>query len=231
MNKRSLVSMVQNCKNNIWLLFSAIAALCLFFSPSLISFVFSAVVFCGVVMAVAFDIAKPTNSQIRIVRWSCLVLTILILYLGFNTFNTVWAPSSKVAALSSALGVSTPIFLLVASSIGCIGGAHAIYVLAYWIILWSAKLMRDRLPVQEKTSIIRNLKQNWYFPISAMAFFCLSATLTLGYLIGLLLAFVIAIIISTQISSILGQAKNSNIAFKALSIACYLQLISCLRKC
>lgn len=52
-----------------------------------------------------------------------------------------------------------------------------------------------------------------------MAFFCLSATLILGYLIGLLLAFVIAIIISTQISSILGQAKNSNIAFKALSIA------------
>ena len=168
-------------------------------------------------MAVAFDIAKPANSPRRIVRLSCLVLTTLILYLGFNTFNTLWAPSSKVAALSSALGMSTPIFLLAVSSIGCIVGAYAVYVLACWIIIWSTKLMRDRLPVQEKTSIIRNLKQNWCFPVSAMAFFCLYLSPSVDYLVGLIIALVASLIISSQIQSILSYSQNSNRYIKNVS--------------
>lgn len=168
-------------------------------------------------MAVAFDIAKPANSPRRIVRLSCLVLTTLILYLGFNTFNTLWAPSSKVAALSSALGMSTPIFLLAVSSIGCIVGAYAVYVLACWIIIWSTKLMRDRLPVQEKTSIIRNLKQNWCFPVSAMAFFCLYLSPSVDYLVGLIIALVASLITSSQIQSILSYSQNSNRYIKNVS--------------
>ena len=145
------------------------------------------------------------------------LLTVMIAYRGFDTFNTTWTPSSKVAALAGALGMTTPVLLMIVGAVGCIVGLYAMYVLSCWIVSLSVKLMQERLPVQDKTEIKANLKQNWYFPISAMAFVCLSTTLTLGYWIGLL--FVIAIIFTTQISSILGQVKKSNIAFKALSIA------------
>lgn len=69
-----------------------------------------------------------------------------------------------------------------------------------------------------KSKIIPNLKQNWFFPISAMAFFCLSATPTLGYIVSLLIAFMISILISTQISSIWHQTNNYGIALRILSI-------------
>lgn len=219
MKRMSLSTALQNCKKDSLLLFSTIAALCLFLSPSLTSLMLTFAIFTAVAVTAALDLAKPTTILARNSKLISTLLTVLIAYMGFDTFNTTWTPSSKVAALAGALGMTTPVLLMIVGAVGCIVGLYAMYVLSCWIMSLSVKLLQERLPVQDKTEIKANLKRNWYFPISAMAFFCLSATLTLGYLIGLLLTFVIAIIISTQISSILGQAKNSNIAFKALSIA------------
>ena len=210
---------VKNIINNFWLLFSTVAVLCLFLSPSLTSLILTVAIFASVVVAAAFNIAKPAISPVRNEKIGGILIAAMIAYMGFDTFYTTWTPSSKVAALAGALGVTTPVLLMIVGALGCIVGLYAMYVLSCWIMSLSVKLLQERLPVQDKTEIKANLKRNWYFPISAMAFFCLSATLTLGYLIGLLLAFVIAIIISTQISSVLGQVKKSNIAFKALSIA------------
>lgn len=190
-----------------------------FLLPSLTSLILTVAIFASVVVAAAFNIAKPAIPSVRNEKIGNILIAALIAYMGFDTFKTTWTPSSKVAALAGALGMTTPVLLMIVGVVGCIVGLYAMYVLSCWIMSLSVKLLQERLPVQDKTEIKANLKRNWYFPISAMAFFCLSATLILGYLIGLLLAFVIAIIISTQISSILGQAKNSNIAFKALSIA------------
>lgn len=209
----------KNIINNFWLLFSTMAVLFLFLSPSLISLILTVAIFVSVVVAAAYNIAKPAIPSVRNEKIGSILIVALIAYMGFDTFNTTWTPSSKVAALAGALGMTTRVLLMIVGAVGCIVGLYAMYVLSCWIMSLSVKLMQERLPVQDKTKIKVYLKRNWYFPISAMAFFCLSATLTLGYLIGLLLAFVIAIIISTQISSILGQTKNSNIAFKALSIA------------
>ena len=209
----------KNIKKNLWLLFSTMAVLCLFLSPSLTSLILTVAIFASVVVAAAFNIAKSAIPSVRNEKIGNILIAALIAYMGFDTFKTTWTPSSKVAALAGALGMTTPVLLMIVGVVGCIVGLYAMYVLSCWIMSLSVKLLQERLPVQDKTEIKANLKRNWYFPISAMAFFCLSATLTLGYLIGLLLAFVIAIIISTQISSILGQAKNSNITFKALSIA------------
>ena len=209
----------KNIKKNLWLLFSTMAVLFLFLSPSLISLILTVAIFVSVVVAAAYNIAKSAIPSVRNEKIGSILIAALIAYMGFDTFNTTWTPSSKAAALAGALGMTTPVLLMIAGAVGCIVGLYAMYVLSCWIMSLSVKLMQERLPVQDKTEIKANLKRNWYFPISAMAFFCLSATLTLGYLIGLLLAFVIAIIISTRISSILGQTKNSNIAFKVLSIA------------
>ena len=197
-----------NIKKNLWLLFSTMAVLCLFLSPSLISLILTVAIFVSVVVAAAYNIAKSAIPSVRNEKIGGILIVAMIAYMGFDTFNTTWTPSSKVAALAGALGVTTPVLLMIVGALGCIVGLYAMYVLSCWIMSLSVKLLQERLPVQDKTEIKANLKRNWYFPISAMAFFCLSATLTLGYLIGLLLAFVIAIIISTQISSVLGQVKK-----------------------
>lgn len=209
----------KNIKKNLWLLFSTMAVLCLFLSPSLTSLILTVAIFASVVVAAAFNIAKPAIPSVRNEKIGSILFAALIAYMGFDTFNTTWTPSSKVAALAGALGMTTPVLLMIVGAVGCIVGLYAVYVLSCWIMSLSIRSMQERLPVQDKAEINANLKRNWYFPISAMAFFCLRVTLTLGYLIGLLLAFVIVIIISTQISSIFGQVKKSNIAFKALSIA------------
>lgn len=146
------------------------------------------------------------------------LLTVLIAYMGFDTFNTTWTPSSKVAALAGALGMTTPVLLMIVGAVGCIVGLYAMYVLSCWVISLSVKLMQERLPIQDKAETQVNLKRNWYFPISAMAFFCLSATLTLGSIIGLLIVFLVFVLMSTQISSIWAQCKNSGLVLRGLSL-------------
>ena len=71
-------------------------------------------------------------------------------------------------------------------------------------------------PYTEKNGkiIISNLKNNWYFPISAMAFFCMSAALNLGYIIGLLIAFAIALFVSAQTTSLWSVASKHSTRLK-----------------
>lgn len=80
------------------------------------------------------------------------------------------------------------------------------------------RLLVEQLQEQQKPEIITNLKRNWYFPISAMAFFCLNATLTLGYFIGLVIAFVASLIIASQIPSISIYAKKNNMRLQVVSM-------------
>ena len=74
---------------------------------------------------------------------------------------------------------------------------------------------------EERTGsrMIDNLKRNWYFPISAMAFFSLSTELTPEFIFGMALAFVIFVVISARIPSIWALAKKQSIAIHLLSIA------------
>lgn len=198
-------------------MFSTIAVLCLFLSPSLTSLILTAAFFAAVMMAAVFDVAKPAVVPKRNAQMVSIMLTLLIEYMGFGTFKTTWTPFSKVAALAEALGTTTPTLLLIVGAVGCIVGFYAMHVMSCWIVYLSIKLMQERLPIQDKSEIKTNLKQNWYFSISAMAFFCLSATLTLDSMVGLVIAFMISVLISTQISSIWVQTKNSGHVLQVLS--------------
>lgn len=212
------LSMIRNIKKNFWLLLSAMAALCLFLSPSLISLILTFAIFAIVTVTVALDLVKPRTMPTRNSKLISTLLTVLIAYMGFDNFNTTWTPSSKVAALAGTLGMTTPVLLMIVGAVGCIVGLYAMYVLSCWVISLSVKLMQERLPIQDKAEIQVNLKRNWYFPISAMVFFCLSATLTLGSIIGLLIVFLVFVLMSTQISSIWAQCKNSGLVLRGLSL-------------
>lgn len=75
-----------------------------------------------------------------------------------------------------------------------------------------------KLPKEKrKIELISNIERNWYLPVSAIAFFSLSSTLTVGYFIGVILAFFMVFIISSQISSIRNYTKKNKIWLQILS--------------
>ena len=109
MKRMSLSTALQNCKKNSLLLFSTIAALCLFLSPSLTSLMLTFTIFAAVTVTAALDLARPTTIPARNSQLISTLLTVLIAYMGFGTFNTTWTPSSKAADLAGALGITTPV--------------------------------------------------------------------------------------------------------------------------
>ncbi len=218
MEKINLPTATKNLKKNFSLLFSAVAALCLFLSPSLTSLLMIAAIFMAVTMVALLDKAKPPLVASRLARLVAWIISMLIVFVGFDSFQTTWTPSSKVAALASALHLTTPILLLIVGVVGCVVGFYAMYVLSCWIVTWGTQLLKERLPVQEKSEIVANLKRNWYFPISAMAFFCLTMDNTLGYCIGLLIVFAIMIIVASQFTSVWIIVKQHTIVEKILCL-------------
>ena len=199
---------------------SAMAALCLFLSPSLASLVLTVAIFTAVIGATAFNVAKPVTTPVRSEKIGSILIAALIAYMGFDTFNTTWTPSSKVAALAGALGMTAPVLLMIVGAVGCIVGLYAMYVLSCWIMSLSVKLLQERLPVQDKTEIKANLKRNWYFPISAMAFFCLAMDNTLGYCVGLLIVFIVMVVVASQIPSVYNIVKQRSITERILCLLC-----------
>lgn len=218
--KNNFLLAVKNFTKNFWLLFSTIAALCLFLSPSLISLMLSAVIFAAVVAVAVLDVVKPNAVPMRNAQMVSMMLTALIVFMGFSTFTTTWTPSGKVAALAGTLGTTTPTLLLIIGAVGCIAGAYAMYVLACWIVSWCVMLLKERLPVQDKTEIKENLKRNWYIPISAMAFFCLTMDNTLGYCVGLLIAFMVMVLVASQIPSVSNIVKQHSLTERILCLLC-----------
>lgn len=73
------------------------------------------------------------------------------------------------------------------------------------------------LPKHRKAEMAANLKRNWYFPISAIAFFLLYADLTVDYLIGLLMAFAASLWAASQVSSFSAVAKRNPLSLRFIA--------------
>ncbi len=82
---------------------------------------------------------------------------------------------------------------------------------------WIKDFFITRLPVRRKRVIANNLKANWFFPISALAFFGMSLSNTLDCYIGLIISVFLSIVISSQISSITIYMKHNNIWFHIIA--------------
>lgn len=87
---------------------------------------------------------------------------------------------------------------------------------------WANRIRECCLPVQNPSEMADNLKRNWYFPISAGAFFCISARMELGYYLAMVIALVGAVIVASQISSVwqMTWKKSSGIRLVSLLSAC-----------
>lgn len=193
--------------------------LCLFVSPSFPSLMLASIIFLIVFVVAAFNVVKPTavfNKNEMIVKSS---LTVLIACIGLHNFFETWTPSSKVGMLADALGMTKPIFLLMIGILGCIAGAYAMYVLACWLVSEFTMILGKWLPAPDKDVIKSSLKQNWYFPISALAFFSLARNFNFGYIIGLGIAFLIAFLVASRIPSIISYIKKHTRMLRLLSSA------------
>lgn len=78
-------------------------------------------------------------------------------------------------------------------------------------------LLKKKLLVRKKEIIIKNLRLNWYLPISAVAFFCLNADLSIGYFVGLFISFIIIFIVSSQVSSIWSFLRKKHVVLQIIS--------------
>ena len=217
MKECTLFTAVKNLKGNLWLLLSTAAALCLFLSPSLISLLVVAVIFVTVFIASLWNKAKPPVVSSRPARLVAVLIAALITFKGFDSFKTTWARSSKVGALAHTLQLSTPAFLVIVGLIGCVVGFYAIYALSCWAVIW-VQMLKERLPEHRKTAIVANLKRNWYFPVSAMAFFCLNMTYSLGYFWAIPIAFIASLIAASQIPSIFNYARQNRPFFRVIAL-------------
>lgn len=177
-----------------------------------------AAIFAAVAMAALLNTAKPLAFSNSLTRIATTLVAMLIAFMGYDAFKTAWTPSSKVAALANALHLTTPLLLLIIGLVGCIVGFYAMYILSSWIITFGAQLLKEKLPEQRKSEIIANLKRNWYFPISAMAFFGLNASLNLGYLVGLPIAFIASLVVASQVPSLFNFAKQNRICLHVVAI-------------
>lgn len=67
-------------------------------------------------------------------------------------------------------------------------------------------------------SAMKNLKRNWYFTISAMAFFCLNAIHSSGYYLGIPIAFLASLVIASQLPSLFSLARQNRKWINIVSI-------------
>ena len=84
------------------------------------------------------------------------------------------------------------------------------------------RLFKNGLPEGRKPEMLANLKRNWYFPISALAVFCLNARFNIGYFLGIPIAFLAAALIASQVPSLKNWEKANP---KALRIFSFLTAI------
>lgn len=81
-------------------------------------------------------------------------------------------------------------------------------------------MFKELLSVRKKSDIIANLKQNWCFLVSAMAFFSLYLTQNKVIIADLIITFVAIFIFSSQVSSIIKRCSSHNLIINVISILC-----------
>lgn len=217
MNRRNISIATKNIKKNFWLLFSTSASIILFTAKSPLSSAIIITLFVVGLFSAIYDVPHKKKLLINqnLVR---IVLMLLIIYIGYKNFRITWASSSKIAYMTSIIGVSTSTFLRISGLILSIVSSYAIYTFLYSVVSCMSSVLNKEITILDTSILKINASKYWYFPISAIAFFCLNATLNIGYLIGLLFAFIITSLITPQIPTLAANFKYNSKILKFISL-------------
>ncbi len=88
------------------------------------------------------------------------------------------------------------------------------------LFVWTAikvKQMLNKFPEQRPEVLVSNLKHNWFFPVSACAYFCANANMSIGYFLGIPIVIGVFIVVATQIKSMWLYAKECNTVIRIFS--------------
>lgn len=219
LRKIDFTAAVKNIRSNVRLLISAAAALCLFSAPSLVSAGLIAGVFLALTAAAAFFVLKPADRPGRFEGMAALVLTLAMAFLGFASFWDTWILSSKLTALAGAVGLTGPVLLSLMGLAGCVVGSYAMYILSRRTILWAEQALDQCLPAGSEGNVAENLKRNWFFPVSAAAFFWLNEAWDIGYAAGAVISVLAAFAVCGRIPSVRERTKGCDTGLRLFSAA------------
>lgn len=219
MNQRQPVSRGRLSREDLLFLASGLAVLALFLSLSVLSFLLIGVGLAVLIGMIVRRTARPTTFSLRTMRMISVILTGQLLIAGYRNFQTTWMLSSRLKALAASVGLPFSAMLTIVGLILCAVSLYAMNVLACLMVKAVLRAMKKLLPEPRRQVILANLKANWFFPLSAAAFFLGNATLKAGYEAGLQISFLAAMILASQVPSMAKWARKKRLVFRALALA------------
>ena len=205
-------------QESLLLLISTMFALGLFFTPSFVALLAFAIIFLLVaaMCLLVKDQITPT-VQSTVLGWENILLMLTFEIAAFYNFYKTWKVSSKLATVAVNLHMSKNMLLMIIGVVGCVGAAYAFFLLSQKITRKFCEIVKTELNLQKDNQNFLHLKRNWYFPISAVAFFILEAY-SLQYCLGIPVAFILSSIIAFQVKSIWKHVKNINGLLRTIAI-------------
>lgn len=155
-------------KQDLLLIVSAAAALCLFLSE----YKLGILIVCGIFALTAFTLLLDRNSrQPHPLRADVLVLCAAFLLTGFFTFRHTWHAVPIVAAIASLAGITPSLLVTVLAALGCAVGSYAFYRLAFLF----QEILCAFLNCEASGPVAPGFRKNWPVLLCAIAFFLLEA--------------------------------------------------------
>jgi len=169
------------------------------------------VVYVAITVVTLLDILKPPVSTNKRLHLIAVLGTTLIIFVGYHTFKATWTTFSMVAILADRLHVSISTLLTFVGLLGCVVGFYAVYTFSCRIIILGSQLPYKLLSPQARAEISANLKQNWFFPISATAFFFLFSTQSVVLIQNLFITACSALVVASYIPAIYKLSFKTNL--------------------
>ncbi|MBQ2854936.1 MAG: hypothetical protein IJE81_05630 [Oscillospiraceae bacterium] len=204
MDHKHYDSPLQYLRQNLLLLFSTGAALCLFLTISKLAFLLCAAIFA----AVAFSawILGPGNGRQPA---GAFLLAAVLDGVGAVTFLDTWTNSYMAGVILDRL----PGFFRSAVPVVCAAGVLAAFYAFYRLSGWMIRVIRQFFG---DTATGSCLKENWFFPLSAAAFFLLQSPLNRESLCAAAAAIAIAAVIAIHIPALGKHCRQNHRAMNLL---------------
>lgn len=213
MKENIIGKFVKNLKTNRFFLLCGAAILCMIFAPSKIQLLITAAVFIAVFIFAGTvpnlrKIYKNSDFIEKIFAFVCSAMCSLSL---LNSFWSTWLTYNKVGLVAKALSISSEILVL---TVGIIGSLFTFFGLRY-IIAWTIKIFF--INIKSNSTCGKNLKKNWYLPVSFIGYLLLNAQFTLTYLNSFIIAAVFSLLTASKIEELTKKLKAIPLAVKLFS--------------
>jgi len=203
-------------KRKIFSIISVLAFICLNFMPSKVMALLSVIIFA---FAITIIFTNKTDTKLlgKPLKYISFVFSLAICAWGVKNFYSSWIPSRKVQAIATVLNIPKPFLIISLSLLGGIIGLYAIYYFSCLLFDFITTKCLNDLPYKDKKSILTNSKHNYFFVISAAAFFCLYFSNPKTWIVGFIISIILWSLVASQIKSVFTYAKKAKTYLRILA--------------